>query len=308
MSIGSVPKAIFSRLATFFGWNRASYTLMSLFCSIISLVVIVWWPLVRDYFVQIDPAYPAWKQLDWLLLGIFAFMSLLIMSGADLRKDARVVLVGLAGGLLIESWGTQTSLWTYYTNERPPLWIIPAWPIASLAIDRMVRELSRLFPPRTDARYRMLYWAIFPAFLLLMFVFVRPTLDKSLTWMALLACILLTATPTDHRLAVLTFLAGAGLGYFLERWGTTRACWTYYTLQTPPLFAVLAHGLAAVAFWRARLALEASTLRIRPILLGRWVHKKDKKFTAEPQGTQSMERSQFFLLRSTDYYCSSGHD
>jgi hypothetical protein len=51
-------------------------------------------------------------------------------------------------------------------------------------------------------------------------------------------------------MAVLIFAAGAGLGYFLERWGTTRECWMYYTHQTPPLFAVLAHGLAAVAFWR----------------------------------------------------------
>jgi hypothetical protein len=50
---------------------------------------------------------------------------------------------------------------------------------------------------------------------------------------------------------VLTFIAGAGLGYFLEVWGTTRECWTYYTFQTPPLFAVLAHGMAAVAFWRS---------------------------------------------------------
>jgi len=30
----------------------------------------------------------------------------------------------------------------------------------------------------------------------------------------------------------------------------TRECWTYYTLETPPLFAVLSHGMAAVAFWR----------------------------------------------------------
>ena len=58
-------------------------------------------------------------------------------------------------------------------------------------------------------------------------------------------------------LALLTFAAGAGLGYFLELWGTTRQCWTYYTLQTPPLFAVLAHGMAAVAFWRAGLVLES---------------------------------------------------
>ena len=55
---------------------------------------------------------------------------------------------------------------------------------------------------------------------------------------------------------VLTFAAGTGLGYFLERWGTTRECWIYYTHQTPPLFAVLAHGMAAVAFWRTGLLFQ----------------------------------------------------
>lgn len=256
-------KTFFRWLGSFLGWNRASYTLMSLLTSIILLIIIVWWPLARDYFALIDPTYPIWGQFDWLLLGIFAFMSLLIMSGADLTRDAQVVFVGLLGGLAIESWGTQTLLWTYYTQERPPLWIIPAWPIASLAIDRMVRELVRLFPPGSGTPFKLLYWIIFPAFLLLMLGFVWPTLDKSLTWFALLLCVVLLFTPTDYCLAVLTFTAGAGLGYFLERWGTTRECWTYYTLQTPPIFAVLAHGLAAVAFWRARLLLGSVAQRIR---------------------------------------------
>ena len=46
------------------------------------------------------------------------------------------------------------------------------------------------------------------------------------------------------------------MGYFLELWGTTRECWTYYTFQKPPLFAVLAHGMAAVAFWRTELLVK----------------------------------------------------
>jgi hypothetical protein len=259
----------FHWLVSFLGWNRASYTWMSFFSAIILLVVIVWWPMVKDYFVLVDPAYPFWIQLDWFLLSIFALMSLFIMSGADLYKDARVILVGLIGGLVIESWGTQTLLWTYYTNERPPLWIIPAWPIASLAIDRIIRELARLFSPSTRIPYKQLYWLIFPGFYLLMLVFVWPTLDKSLTWMALVLSALIILTPTDERLAVLTFFAGAGLGYFLERWGTTRQCWTYYTQQTPPLFAVLAHGLAAVAFWRARLLLDRLLLLVRRASSGR---------------------------------------
>ena len=72
----------------------------------------------------------------------------------------------------------------------------------------------------------------------------------------------LILTPTDHRLAVLTFAAGAGLGYFLEYWGTTRECWTYYTLAKPPLFAVLAHGMAAVAFWRTARGLQVFSRKL----------------------------------------------
>ncbi len=234
------------------GWTRSSYLLLSAFVATLFVIVVVWWPLVVDYFATANLARPLWVQLDWLLLGIFAAMSLLIMSGADLKADALIVAVGLAGGLVIESWGTQTNLWTYYTLERPPLWIVPAWPIASLAIDRLYRTLTQIthLPLPTS---KILYWLIFPAFYLLMLFFVWPTLNKSFTWIALGLCALLIATPTDHRGAVLTFAAGTGLGYFLERWGTTRECWVYYTRETPPLFAVLAHGMAAVAFWRTGL-------------------------------------------------------
>jgi len=104
--------------------------------------------------------------------------------------------------------------------------------------------------------FKYLYWIIFIGFYCLMLYFVAPTFGKSYTVMALLLVALLTITPTNHRYAVLTFLAGAGLGYYLELWGTTRQCWTYYTFQTPPFFAVLAHGMAAVAFWRAGLMVK----------------------------------------------------
>jgi hypothetical protein len=233
-------------------WTRSSYLLLSVFLATLFVTGVVWWPLVADYLATADPTQPLWVQLDWLLLGIFAVMSLLIMAGADLKADALIVIVGLVGGLVIESWGTQTNLWTYYTLERPPLWIIPAWPIASLAIDRLYRVLARM--TADDRRKSVVaYWLLFPAFYLLMLFFVWPTLNKSFTLMALGLCALLVLTPTDHRGAMLTFAAGSGLGYFLERWGTTRECWTYYTHQTPPLFAVLAHGMAAVAFWRTGL-------------------------------------------------------
>lgn len=223
---------------------------MSVFALLILLIVYVWWPLVLDYMTYFNPNYPLWIQLDRLLIGVFLFMSVMIMANADIRADMPIFVIGLAGGLVIESWGTQTELWTYYTNERPPLWIIPAWPIASLTIDRLYGFLAML-TERWDARvFKWLHWLLLPAFFALMVWFVRPTLDKSLTITALAMCLFLIATPTDYRAITLTFIAGSGLGYFLELWGTTRLTWTYYTLQTPPFFAVVAHGMAAVAFWR----------------------------------------------------------
>ena len=251
------------RLTAVFGWTRHSTYLLSAFLLTIFLIAYIWWPLAEDALAYFRGGQPWWVDLlyfDWLLVGIFLAMSFLIMARADLRVDARIVFVGAVGGLVIESWGTQTNLWTYYTLERPPLWIIPAWPIASLAIDRLERLLAHLLsfgPVESQTRlFRWLYWLIFTGFYALMLFFVAPTFDKSFTLAALLLCALLILSPNDHHMAVLTFAAGAGLGYFLELWGTTRQCWNYYTLQTPPLFAVLAHGMAAVAFWRAGLLME----------------------------------------------------
>ena len=250
-------------------WTRDSSILLGGFLVTILLIVYIWWPLAVDYFKYVDWNGAWWRYIDWLLIGIFGFMSVSIISWANLKTDLLIIFVGMCGGLAIESWGTQTNLWHYYTAERPPLWIIPAWPIASLSIDRITRVLSWLINRVTAelstfhssrsipvGLFSILYWLTFASFLSLMLVFVVPTFDKSFTWYALILCILLIVTPTDHRLALLTFIAGSGLGYYLELWGTTRECWIYYTLQKPPLFAVLAHGMAAVAFWRAGLMMK----------------------------------------------------
>jgi hypothetical protein len=269
-------------------WTRDSSILLGGFFVTIFLIVYIWWPLAVEYFAYVDWNGPWWHYIDWLLIGIFGFMSVTIILRANLKTDLLIVFVGVCGGLAIESWGTQTNLWHYYTAERPPLWIIPAWPIASLSIDRITRGLiflttkvtkehkgkpfvdSPALAPGTSVEsfvFKILYWLTFASFLGLMLVFVGPTFDKSFTWFALILCLLLIFTPTDHRFALLTFIAGSGLGYYLEVWGTTRECWTYYTYQTPPFFAVLAHGMAAVAFWRAGLLVKVVRERVR----GGWI-------------------------------------
>jgi hypothetical protein len=236
---------------------------LSGFFVTILLILYFWWPLAVEASQYIDWSGPWWQTFDWLLVGIFVVMTVLIILGADLRRDALIVAVGFAGGLAIESWGTQTNLWFYYTAERPPLWIIPAWPIASLAIDRLFRLADAALPQILDTWVRRAYWLIFACFYLLMLLFIWPTYDKPLSWMSLVLVTFLILTPRDHRAAVLTFLAGSLLGYFLELWGTTRQCWIYYTFQTPPVFAVFAHGMAAVAFWRVGLVANKVVRRLR---------------------------------------------
>lgn len=247
-------------------FTSSSGYVISAFAMLALVIGYVWWPLAKTYFSYLSAGGNLWARMDWLLIGIFSFISLLILLGADLRKDAVLFFVGLMGGLVIEAWGTQTQIWTYFTRERPPLWILPAWGLANLSIFRLVKFQSVLFPEEHPVLYRWLYWVIFPVFLAFMCSFVWHTLDKSFTVIALTLVLFIMFTPTNHRLAVLIFLAGTGLGYFFERWGTTRHCWNYYTGQTPPPFSVMAHGLAAVAFWRAEryLRMIANLVTARP--------------------------------------------
>ena len=267
-------------------WTRDSSILLGGFFLTIFLIIYIWWPLAEEYLAYVDWNGEWWRYMDWLLIGIFGFMSFTIIAGAELKRDLLIVFVGICGGLAIESWGTQTNLWHYYTAERPPLWIIPAWPIASLSIDRITRtldffttKLTRVFPLCSFVPFvfKSFYWLTFGFFLFLMLIFVAPTFNKSYTWLALTLCVLLILTPTDHRLALLTFVAGSGLGYYLELWGTTRQCWTYYTFQTPPLFAVLAHGMASVAFWRAGLMLRTVLQKLEVGLVS--ISRRDTKVT-----------------------------
>ena len=249
-----------TKLRASLGFTRQSSYLFSVFLLTCLLIIYIWWPLALEYWGYIvryhQSGYPWYALVDWLLLGIFGFMSVTIMARANFKTDGLIVFVGVFGGLVIESWGTQTNLWHYYTAERPPLWIIPAWPIASLSIDRITRALSLFTVNWTESAFRVLYWLTFGAFYILMIWFVTPTFDKSYTILALIICALMILTPTNQRMAWLVFVAGSALGYFLERWGTTRECWIYYTGETPPAFAVFAHGMAAVAFWRTGLLVD----------------------------------------------------
>jgi membrane protease YdiL (CAAX protease family) len=56
-------------------WTRDSSILLGGFLLTIFLIIYVWWPLAEEYFKYVDWNGPWWRYMDWLLLGIFGFMS-----------------------------------------------------------------------------------------------------------------------------------------------------------------------------------------------------------------------------------------
>lgn len=208
---------------------------------------------------------------DVLLTGIWFWLALLVCWGVRARHDLLLVLTGLGGGAVIETWGTQTGLWHYFTEERPPLWILPAWPVAALAIDRQARWLDDLMAgvgAKASARHSLwVYWLLCGGFCLWMGWFMRPVWNHSATVAVLLIMVVVVASVRDARADVTLFLAGSLLGVFLEYWGTSRGCWTYYSGEVPPPVAIPAHGFAALAFSRVhRLLLR----KFRPLAAVRY--------------------------------------
>jgi hypothetical protein len=108
------------------------------------------------------------------------------------------------------------------------------------------------------------YWLVIPSFVAGMVVFAWPSADITSSRVVFALMVALTLFGRDHRRDVVVFAAGAGLGIFLEYWGTSRECWTYYTREVPPLMAVLAHGFAAIAFVRGADLLERVADRVWP--------------------------------------------
>ncbi len=231
-------------------WTKTSSGILGGFLLVLFLIGYVWWPLLDEYLSYFNPELPIWRQIDWLLIGNFLVMSILITLNADIREDFPYLLIALSGGYIIEAWGTQSGLWTYYTFEKPPLWIVPAWPIAALAIKRAYTLLEGQVNRLPRVWFQKLYWPVFGGFFLLLIDFILPTISHPLTLFALLMCVLVILIGRDYPAKLSIFVLGSLLGYFLERWGTTRLCWTYYIGGTPPFFTVLAHGMASVAIFQ----------------------------------------------------------
>jgi hypothetical protein len=229
--------AVIARAFHRIGYDRRSAIVVGVLCGSGLVAGLVW----RRYLEFGDP--------DPLLMACWLIMLVLMIAHVDIRHDARVAAVALAGGAFIEWWGTRAGLWEYFTLARPPLFILLAWPPATLAIERLAWAAGALAPPPGRA-WRGVWISVIGGFAVYFTWWLRPGYGHPLTWIAGAAMLGVLVTCRDHRVDVCRFVAGAALGYLLERWGTSRGCWEYWSGGTPPVAAVLAHGFAAIAFLR----------------------------------------------------------
>ena len=166
---------------------------------------------------------------------LFAFILLLtarsLLLDADPAADLIIVLTAACFGFLAELWGTHSGLWTYYTGERPPYWIIPAWAIGALVVERLSRRTGGLLDG-TLARLNKdaLYWAWVLLFYCVFISFLAAKLRAAecILPAALTAAVLLPGgKPRKRDLSVL--LTGSVCVFWADLWGTTNHCWTYHT-------------------------------------------------------------------------------
>ena len=199
----------------------------------------------------------------WKLLGEIVLFSLILLAtwktvpaAPRPRRDALILLLAGAAGYAAEAWGTRLGLWTYYTRELPPLWIVPAWPLGAAFVARVGERLRESRGPAPAAAY----WALASASVAVVAAFCAPR--GAWAGVAVTAAALgLFAEPGKD---FWTLAAGLGCVLFADFWGTTNGCWRYWLRDQPfGLWRGIAFGMtfdAAVVMLALKAAIRLERL------------------------------------------------
>ena len=216
--------------------ERARLTYLALVVGFIAAIALLRFDLFlaagKVTLMRLEGGGPArWKLIGEVVLfgGILLATARLIPARVEPLRDGTIAVLATAAGYVAEYWGTHAGIWTYYTRERPPLWIVPAWTLGALVIDRLgSRAETDLGPRLDDAKHRATYWTLLILFLLVTvsFVFPRPSL-ASFAGLAALAAFL--AYKPEPRRDAWLFAAGLACVFFADLWGVTNNCWRYHT-------------------------------------------------------------------------------
>lgn len=256
--------------------NQKKYLLISGLAALAMLVFISWKSFFtyHQYFFSRNNFFIFQDgHLDYLMLYNHLMMTFFLLRRPNVKIDLLTAMVAYIGGLYIESWGTQSQLWVYFTLERPPIWIVPSWIVLTISIDRFYEMLNHFFKKRdliSKQKWQIIYWLIVILFLFFMFRFVYSVLFQSLTLFSvtvtLFYLVFVAIYKKMYRESVLIFIAGSILGFGIELWGTSRHIWTYYNHEIPPMVVVFGHGAVSIVFWYNRLFAEYCLQKYRDFL------------------------------------------
>lgn len=187
-------------------------------------------------------------EARWRVLGeIFLFGSILLMTlrviplRMEPKKDALIALFATVLGWIVEAWGTRTGVWSYYTGEKPPLWVVPGWTLGALVIGRVAEEVEARWGRLLEGRRPLVYWGFAFAFTAVFWAFVLPAaprLSSLAVFLLLLAGLLVRPDPRDAAL----LLTGLAYVFIADFWGTTNGCWAYYVQRKLPCGIALGIG------------------------------------------------------------------
>ncbi len=172
-----------------------------------------------------------WKLLAEIVLFAAILVSAWRAIPASTRPahDAAVFVIAAAAGWAAEAWGTQLGLWRYYTAERPPLWIVPAWPLGAALIERLAAGARA----RWGAAPRAAFWAAAAAAFAVCVLFCRPWWSDGRAWAGLAAVAAALTAGADAGEEFWPLAAGFSAVFFADSWGTTNGCWAYYLAARP---------------------------------------------------------------------------
>ncbi|HAH06317.1 MAG TPA: hypothetical protein DCM05_07280 [Elusimicrobia bacterium] len=185
---------------------------------------------------QLERGGPArWRILgEVVLFGAILLMTLRVVPlRVEPKRDAAVALSATLLGWIVEAWGTRTGVWSYYTGEQPPLWVVPGWTLGALVIGRVAEEVEVRWGGLLEGRRPLVYWGFVFAFTAVFWAFVLPAAPRPSSlavFLLLLAGLLVRPDPKDA--AVL--LTGLAYVFIADFWGTTNGCWAYYVQRRVP--------------------------------------------------------------------------
>jgi hypothetical protein len=220
----------------------------------------------------------------WRLLGEIGLFAAILLAtwktvpaAPEPRRDALTLVAAGLAGYLAEAWGTRAGLWSYYTRELPPLWIVPAWPLGAAFVDRLGRRLRAARGPAPAGAY----WALAAAAFAVSVAFCAPRA----AWAgpaAVALCLGAAARPEDDF-----WTLGAGLScvLFADFWGTTNGCWSYWLRARPlGLWRGIGFGMAFDA------AVVLGALKAARAALSAWEAARPSARPARPGSSRRASR------------------